>query len=125
MKAEPTVTPGHELQRVLGEEVPDSRIAKAISEALAADQIGRDGTRSPDHKTRLQAASLALSYRHGLPLRREESLTVNIASDGDDQLADRLARSPALRRSLAKLLAAHNDGDIIDVDPAPQGGARR
>jgi hypothetical protein len=110
-----TIAPGQALQEVLGAEVPDSRIAKAISEGLTADQMNKDGTRSPDHKTRLQAASLALSYRHGLPLRREESLTVNITSDGDDQLAERLARSPALRRSLAKMLAAHAGDEAIDV----------
>ena len=109
----PTANPGQELQRVLAGEVPDSRIAKAISEGLQATTTTRAGTTEPDHRTRLQAATLALSYRHGLPLRREESLTLNLTAANPDDLRARLARSPALRRSLAKMLAEHSD--TIDV----------
>ena len=98
-------TPSIVLAEALAEEIPENRIATVLSDALSADMVNRDGTRSPDHKVRLAAAQMALSYRYGLPTRREEvhvSLPVN---DGNIGLAERMKHSPALRETFRQMLA--------------------
>ncbi|MCB1130172.1 MAG: hypothetical protein KDN05_03525 [Verrucomicrobiae bacterium] len=97
--------PAHALARALEEEIPEARIARVLSDAMAADLVNRDGSRGPDHKTRLAAAETALAYRVGLPIRREESVVVNVDPAGSDDIKERLARSPALRRAFRDLLA--------------------
>jgi hypothetical protein len=104
MKPTTAISPGHLLAQELAENVPDERIAIAISEALTATQINRDGTITPDHKTRLQAATLGLAYRHGRAVERQEVVSVSLDADSSIGLAERLANSPALRKSLRAVL---------------------
>ena len=71
---------------------------------MTAELVHRDGTRSPDHKTRLAAAETALAYRHGLPIRREETLLVHADADSQLGMKERLAHSPALRAMFRRML---------------------
>lgn len=104
MKQKTALTPGQLLAKELADNVTDERLATAISEALTATQTNRDGTVAPDHRTRLQAATLGLAYRHGRPVERQEVVSVNLDADSSIGLADRLKNSPALRRSLRAIL---------------------
>lgn len=104
MKPSTTHTPGQILAKELADNVTDQRLATAISEALTATQTNRDGTITPDHKTRLQAATLGLAYRHGRPVERQEVVSVNLDADSSIGLAERLKNSPALRKSLQAIL---------------------
>ena len=106
MKPSTALSPGQILAKELADNVTDRRLATAISEALAATQINRDGTITPDHTTRLQAATLGLAYRHGRPVERQEVVSVNLDADSSIGLAERLRNSPALRKSLRQILDA-------------------
>jgi hypothetical protein len=115
MKPAPSINPGQALAAALENEIPEYRLARTISEAMTATMTTRAGTVEIDHKTRLAATSLALAYRVGLPVQRSETVMVNLDADQSDQLRERLAKSPALRRSLARMLAAHTKDDAIDA----------
>jgi hypothetical protein len=103
--------PGEALAAAIACEITPQRLSLVLSEALVADQVNRDGSRSPDFRIRLAAVELVLARTVGLPARSEAVTTANPDADESEKLAERLARSPALRRSLARLLAAHADGD--------------
>jgi hypothetical protein len=104
MKPATPLTAGQSLAKELAENIPDQRLGLAISQALVADQTNRDGTITPDHKVRLQAATLALAYLHGRPVERQEVVSVSLNADSSIGLAERLKNSPALRRSLRTIL---------------------
>lgn len=99
-----SLTAAQQLSQELATNVTDARLAEAISEALVATQTTRSGTLEPDHRTRLQAATLALAYKHGRPVDRSEVVSVNLDADSSLGLAERLKASPALRRSLRTIL---------------------
>jgi len=91
------------LSEALATELPDEQIAIAIRDALTATQTTRSGTVEPDHKTRLQAATLALAYKHGRPVERQEVITANL-SENDDAILERVKNSPAARAALRRVL---------------------
>lgn len=98
-------TQNNSLAEALATELPDEQIALAIRDALTATQTTRSGTIEPDHKTRLQAATLALAYKHGRPVERQEVLTANITAN-DESIMDRIKNSPAAIVALRKFLGA-------------------
>lgn len=100
----PNLPPSETLTAALDKEVPDERIARVLADALAAMQTTRSGTVEPDHRTRLAAATLALAYRHGRPIERQQVITAKVDSEPD--LISRLVHSPAARQALRDLLAA-------------------
>jgi hypothetical protein len=104
MKPTNELSSGQILAKALADEIPESRIVQVLSNAMTAELVNRDGTRSPDHRTRLSAAETALAYRHGLPVRREESITVNLDADSAVGMQERLRTSPALRSLMRKML---------------------
>jgi hypothetical protein len=91
------------LAEALATELPDEQIAIAIRDALSATQTTRSGTVEPDHKTRLQAATLALAYKHGRPVERQEVITTNL-SENNKAILDRLKNSPAAKDALKRAL---------------------
>lgn len=106
MNPDPTSQPPSQaLASALDKEIPDERIAKALGDALTATQTTRSGTVEPDHKTRLQAATLALAYKVGRPIERQQVLTAKIG-DTDADFIERLAHSPALRAALRDAVEA-------------------
>jgi hypothetical protein len=101
----PTTTASQQLAEALANEIPETRIAHALSDAMSADLVNRDGSRSPDHRVRLAALQLHLAYTEGKPIERQQIVTQTISSDPVADIAERLARSPSLRKSLAAMLA--------------------
>jgi hypothetical protein len=93
----------HSLAEALATELPDEQIAVAIRDALTATQTTRSGTVEPDHKTRLQAATLALAYKHGRPVERQEVITANLTENADTIL-ERVKNSAAARAALRRVL---------------------
>ena len=93
----------YSLTEALATELPDEQIAIAIRDALTATQTTRSGTVEPDHKTRLQAATLALAYKHGRPVERQEVITANV-TENEEFVMNRIKNSSALRAALRKAL---------------------
>ena len=105
--------PSASLARALEARLPDEKFARAIEDALVAVQVERDGTVRPDHKTRLQAATLGLHYKHGRPVERQEIITANLTESPDTILA-RLRESPALQDALRRLVEeAKTPQDVV------------
>ncbi len=100
--------PKNSLSEALTSEIPDEQIAVAIREALAATQTTRSGVVEPDHKTRLQAATLALAYKHGRPVDRQEVITTTLPMSGD-ALLERIRKSDAMKNALRRYL-----GNVLD-----------
>jgi hypothetical protein len=107
-----TPNPSQAIAAALARSIPDNRIAETIASCLSATMTDRSGTVSPDHRTRLAAAQLALAYLVGRPVERQEVVTVSLDADSALGLRERLAHSPALRQTLR--------GALRDVD-APEG----
>ncbi len=118
MKTTPIVSSSLDVLKVIELELPASRIASAISDALVAEIVTKGGVKIPDHRSRLQAATLALAYLAGRPIERQEVVTVSVDADSSAGIADRLMKSPALREQLRKTL---DDADAraaaTDVTP--------
>ena len=93
----------HSLAEALAAELTDEQISIAIRDALTATQTTRSGTVEPDHKTRLQAATLALAYKHGRPVDRQEVITTNI-SESSDVIMERIKSSVATKAAVRKYL---------------------
>lgn len=105
----PITTASQQLAEVLHAEITSERLARVLSDALAATMTTRSGTVEPDHKTRVQAATLTLAYKVGRPVERQEVMKYNVSADPDADLAARLKRSPSLQRALRALLADSAD----------------
>ena len=111
----PTTTASQQLAEVLHAEIPEERIARVLSDAMAATMTTRSGTVEPDHKTRVQAATLTLAYKVGRPVERQEVVSVNVGADSNESLKARLARSPALRRAVRGMLEDADGASVIDA----------
>jgi hypothetical protein len=107
----------------LGRLVTADDIASAIHGALKAEvttwETGEDGkkipTKGPDHKLRLEAGKVALSYLVGMPVQRQEIITKEVKSD--KEAMDALLASPAARDALRKKLdEAESRGKIKVVE---------
>ena len=101
----PARTASQQLAEALHTQIPEERLAEVLSSAMSATMTTRAGAVEPDHKTRVQAATLVLAYKVGRPVERQEVVSVNVCGDPDADFAARLKRSPALRRALRMLLA--------------------
>lgn len=110
----PTTKPAERLAEILSSECPDEQVGRVLRECLSATTTSRSGSIEPDSKVRLEAAKLVLGYRHGLPIRREESVSVNLDADSAIGLDERLRHSPALRRLLERALREAT-GDPLEV----------
>jgi hypothetical protein len=117
------MSPSQTLAAALDREIPESRIAEVLSQCLAATVSTRSGAVEPDHKTRLAAAQLALAYKVGRPVERQEVVSVTLDADASSGLAERLRHSPALRQSLGAMLQAADDSP--DAAGGLAGGVRR
>lgn len=114
MKPSPQ-TPAQRLAAELAAGVAPEQVLHTLRQALAADTVARDGSRQPDHRARLDAAKLLLSYTVGLPIQRTESIAVNLDADSALGLKERLRNSPALRESMRKMLADAEGGNAIEA----------
>jgi hypothetical protein len=98
------LTASQKLAEVLNHECPEEQIGRVLRECLTATVTDRSGVTSPDFKTRLAAAPFVTTQRHGLPVRREEIIQVNVDADNATGMKSRLAHSPALRALLRGML---------------------
>ena len=110
MKTDPNTA----LAQVIAAEAPAHRIIKALSDALNADVIHRDGTRGPDHRARTAAALALLEYSVGRPVQRSEIISVDATADSAAGLQDRLRKSPSLVAKLKREIEAA-EGQVLDV----------
>ena len=106
--------PNTALSQVIAAEAPADRIIKALSDALAADTVNRDGTRSPHHAVRISAALALLEYSVGRPVARSEIISIDASADASVGLQDRLRKSPSLRANLRRELDMA-EGPTLDV----------
>lgn len=111
----PEKTPAQKLAAVLDRECPESEIGRVLRECLTATTTSRSGVAEPDFKTRLAAATFVTTQRHGLPIRREEILQVNVDADSAVGMEERLRHSPALRSMFRKMLERVEDDQAIDA----------
>jgi len=106
--------PNTQLAAAIDREAPACRIIKALSDALVADVVNRDGTRGPDHRARTAAALALLEYSVGRPVARSEVVNINADADSEVGLQDRLRKSPSLRSKLRREIEAA-EGPTLDV----------
>jgi hypothetical protein len=95
------------LLTTLANEVPPERVARAIADLMEASNIVRTGSDTsatvPDHRTRLAAVQLYLSYNLGMPVQR--TITKEDKQESDAETMTRLMASPAAREAMRQALA--------------------
>ena len=101
----PPTNSGQHLAEALHAEISAERIARVISDGLSATTTTRSGAVEPDTRSRLAALQLLLAYTEGKPIERQQIVVSNVSADPVSDIEERLARSPALRRSLTATLA--------------------
>ena len=92
-----TTKPAEPLERVLDAHCPDEALAAVLAQCLGATTTTRAGILEPDYRTRLQAATIALTMKHGTAPKRSAPAEPQAVDDecGDD-LVERMAHSPQL-----------------------------
>ena len=101
MKSTPTIN--EKLSEAIDQEAPAERIITALANALEADVAAKDGTRAPDHRTRVAAAQLLLNYRIGRPNERPPVKEPETGQQSES-LEEKLKRSPALREMYQRMI---------------------
>ena len=86
--------------------VTPERVAESVKELLGATRATKSGAVFPDYRAIEAGIKLYLAYTIGLPVQRQEVVTVNVDADSEAGMMDRLAKSPALRASFRKILDA-------------------
>ena len=98
---------GVRLLTTLTKELPPEKVAQVIAELMEASTTIRTGSDSsaqvPDHRTRLAAVQLYLSYNLGMPVQR--TITKEEKVESDIETMARLMASPAAREAMRKALA--------------------
>lgn len=99
-----TKKPAELLLEVIDRECPEEEVGKLLRRCMTATTTNRAGVIEPDFRTQLATAIFVTSQRHGLPVRREEILQVNLDADSATGMEERLRHSPALRAMFRKML---------------------
>lgn len=84
---------------------PPDYIAKRIWDLCEAKRTDRYGNEEYEPRANEAGLKLALAYSVGKPIERQQIVTKNISADPVADIEERLAKSPALRASLALALA--------------------
>lgn len=108
-------SPSQRLAAELAAGVSPEQVLHTIHQAMSADTVARDGSRQPDHRTRLDAAKVLLAYAVGTPVARSESVSVSVDADSTADLSERLRHSPALRALFRKILDSAEGPPAIDA----------
>jgi hypothetical protein len=111
----PEKSPAQQLAEVLNKQCPEEEIGRVLQRCLTATSMSRAGVLEQDFKTQLATAIFVTSQRHGLPIRREEIIQMNVDADSSMGMKDRLAQSPALRALFRKILDETENDDAIEV----------
>jgi hypothetical protein len=83
---------------------PAESIVDLLDSLVKAKIVTKGGHEIADNRTRLAAATLMLNYLVGRPVERTENINVNVDAATEDNLVERLAKSPALRQSLKRAI---------------------
>jgi len=92
--------------------VTPERVAESVNQLLGAKRVTKTGAEFPDYRAIEAGIKLYLAYTIGLPVQRQEVVTVNVDADTEAGMMDRLAKSPALRASFRKILDAADSAVI-------------
>ena len=96
------------------------KLAGLLDELCSAQVVTNGGRQVPDNRTRLAAVTLVLAYLVGRPVERQEIVSVNLDADSMTGLRERLRSSPAMRETLAGLLAeVEADPTTSSMPPGP------
>ena len=88
----------------LEREIAPEQLAAALADGLKATTTSRNGVLEIDYRTRLQAASMVLSYQVGRPREAPEAPPTPKESQSDEDIISDLRRSPSMRAELRKML---------------------
>jgi hypothetical protein len=102
-----------ELAVALAKYVPSDLIGQRIKELVNATMVNKAGNIVPDIRAREAGLKLALNYKVGTPIARAETINVNLDADSSIGLAERLANSPALLKSLEGIIASVKGAQIV------------
>lgn len=93
-------------------------LPRTIRDGMTATYINKAGDEVPDHRVRLDAAKLALSYLVGMPIQRQEQVNYNFDMSELDpaQIVEQLAQSPAmLEKVKAMVMEAEGKVRVTDI----------
>ena len=94
--------------------VTPERVAESIGQLLTAKRVTKTGAEFPDYRAMEAGIKLYLAYTIGLPVQRQEVVTVNLDADAASDIEARLKSSPAARAALRKALDSA-EGGAVDV----------
>lgn len=118
LRRELKAVPVTDVVEYIRERVPAQAICTALKDALSAVRI-TGGKEVADHRTRIEAAKLCLSYTIGTPVQRQEQVNYNFDMDDldEDDLIMKLAESPAMRSKILDVIriAETKSGSVTDV----------
>lgn len=103
-----------------GEKITDV-LAEALKATRSAKVTDADGNTKvievPDHKTRLDANRLILSYTVGMPVQREEKVNYNFdMSDlNSDELIEQLSKSPAMLSKVEAMIQEAKNKSALEA----------
>jgi hypothetical protein len=103
----------------LAERFTPDEICRRIEDLLDATHLSGGGKQIPDNRAREGGLKLLLSYLVGLPVQRQEIVTVNF--DSLESLKERAKASPSLRASLAKVQAQAQAPVDVQIDGEQPG----
>lgn len=82
----------------LAEKFPPETVVSYIQKLLTATHVTAGGKVIDDNRAIEAGVKLLLSYQVGLPIQRQEIVTMTV--DGDKAIEEKLSRSPAMRKAL-------------------------
>lgn len=94
-----------ETMSAIADKFGGGKLADMLWDLTEAKCITKGGHEIADNRTRLAALQLALAYLLGRPVERQEIVSVNLDADSSIGLEERLAKSPALLKSLEGIIA--------------------
>lgn len=101
-----------EIVFALARKVPASRIADKIDELIEMKRQTKDGVVT-DVRAMEAGIKLYLAYVVGMPTQRQEIVSVSLDADSSIGLAERLANSPALLKSLKEVITKVEATEIV------------
>ena len=99
----------------------------ALAQAFSPDELmayfdsllgAKTTSGHPEHRTRLAALTLLLSYQIGRPVERSENITVQVDASSLADMEERLSKSPAMRQAFRRVLesAEARGGDAVEAE---------
>jgi hypothetical protein len=107
---------GKEVMIALARYCPADDVAKTIASLMTAKLVRKDGVEYPDIRAQEAGVKLWLAYMVGMPVQRQEVVTVNLDADSEAGMVDRLRSSPALRAQLRKILDSVDDSAAVVIE---------